>query len=414
LKIVVHDYAGHPFQVDLSRELARRGHSVVHVYFRGDPGPKGQLQRRADDPEALRFEGVDLKHAYNKASFLRRRFDDVEYGKRAGALIEREKPDLVISGNTPTEAQQKIINASARADAAFVFWVQDFYSIAVSQLLARKLGFLGGAVGAYYRMLERSQLRRAQAVVVITDSMSKLAAKWATSEEKVFSIENWGALGDIQPSEKRNPWSTRHGLADSFNFLYSGTLGLKHNPQLLIELARQYAGRARVVVISQGLNVDALEEARSRLGLDNLVILPLQPFNELPDVLATADVAVAMIEPDASTFSVPSKVQSYLCASRAILLAAPKDNLASVVVRKVNAGQVAEPDDSMSFLKAAERLYADAPYRAAAAANGRSYAVQTYDIGKVADKFERVFKFASRPGAPETHWRTVNASSKLE
>ncbi len=30
MRILVHDYSGHPFQAQLSRELARRGHDVVH------------------------------------------------------------------------------------------------------------------------------------------------------------------------------------------------------------------------------------------------------------------------------------------------------------------------------------------------------------------------------------------------
>ena len=31
LRVLVHDFAGHPFQIDLSRALARRGHTVRHV-----------------------------------------------------------------------------------------------------------------------------------------------------------------------------------------------------------------------------------------------------------------------------------------------------------------------------------------------------------------------------------------------
>jgi len=31
MRLLIHDYAGHPFQVQLSRELARRGHSVTHA-----------------------------------------------------------------------------------------------------------------------------------------------------------------------------------------------------------------------------------------------------------------------------------------------------------------------------------------------------------------------------------------------
>ena len=32
LRLVIHDYSGHPGQVHLSRELARRGHHVEHQY----------------------------------------------------------------------------------------------------------------------------------------------------------------------------------------------------------------------------------------------------------------------------------------------------------------------------------------------------------------------------------------------
>ena len=147
MKILVHDYAGHPFQVDLSRELATRGHEVTHAYFHGDRGPKGRLNRASSDPVGLSFEGVRLRRPYDKASFVKRRFDDVAYGKSVAALVASRKPDIVISGNTPTEAQSSIVRSSVANGAGFVFWVQDFYSIAVSKLLRKKLGAIGAAIG---------------------------------------------------------------------------------------------------------------------------------------------------------------------------------------------------------------------------------------------------------------------------
>jgi hypothetical protein len=35
MRILISDYSGHPFQVQLSRELARRGHGVTHSYSTG-------------------------------------------------------------------------------------------------------------------------------------------------------------------------------------------------------------------------------------------------------------------------------------------------------------------------------------------------------------------------------------------
>ena len=394
LKILVHDYAGHPFQADLSRELAHRGHQVSHAYFSGDLGPKGRLQKASVDADGLSFAGVELARPYDKASFVRRRFDDVSYGKAVAKLVHSDKPDLVISGNTPTEAQSAIVAACRKTGSAFVFWVQDFYSIAVSKLLRKKLGPPGAMVGAYYRFLERRQFKNSDAVVVITNSFSSLAKRWTGSDGNVFVIEHWGALDDITPHPKDNEWARRHGLQNSFNFLYSGTLGLKHNPELLVQLAKAVKGRANVVTVSQGVGVSHLQRAKTEQGLDNLIVLPLQPFAELPFVLATSDVAVATIEPEAGMFSVPSKVQSYFCAGRPVLLAAPRENLASDVVRKNGAGLVIDPLDQESFLQAALRLLDDHKLRFDAGAKARSFALNHYDIKKVTDRFETVFDYA--------------------
>jgi colanic acid biosynthesis glycosyl transferase WcaI len=394
LKILIHDYAGHPFQVDLSRELALRGHDVRHAYFHGDRGPKGRLEPSSSDPKGLSFTGVSLTRPYDKASFVRRRFDDVSYGREVAKLILSEKSDIVISGNTPTEAQSAIVKACGKNGPAFVFWVQDFYSIAVSKLLRKKLGVLGATIGAYYSFLERNQFRNSDAIVVITEPFADLAKRWAGSSDKVFTIENWGTLNEIAPLPKDNDWARRHAVDDSFNFLYSGTLGLKHNPELLIDLAWAVKGRAKVVVVSQGVGASYLERAKHEQTIDNLILLPLQPFSDLSMVLAASDVAVATIEPDAGMFSVPSKVQSYLCAGRAVLLAAPSENLAADVVRKSGSGLVVDPTDQAGFLEAALRLLDDDALRSESAANGRKFALANYDVGRVADRFETVFKYA--------------------
>ena len=61
----------------------------------------------------------------------------------------------------------------ASTSAAFVLWVQDFYSLAVTRLLGRRLGPVGAAVGAAYRAMERSYEARpeVQVVLIAADSL---------------------------------------------------------------------------------------------------------------------------------------------------------------------------------------------------------------------------------------------------
>ena len=55
-------------------------------------------------------------------------------------------------------------------------------------------------------------------------------------------------------------------------------------------------------------------------------------------MLASATVLIGILEEDAGVFSVPSKVLSYLCAGRPIVLCAPAENLASRTLLEAEAG----------------------------------------------------------------------------
>src|SRR5580698_9298150 len=96
LHIAVHDYAGHVFQFDLSRALARRGHVVRHFFFADDIGPKGPSQTGPDDPPTLSIEPISIGVPYSKDNFLQRRNGDLRYGAIAAQRIAAFKPDVVI------------------------------------------------------------------------------------------------------------------------------------------------------------------------------------------------------------------------------------------------------------------------------------------------------------------------------
>jgi glycosyltransferase involved in cell wall biosynthesis len=171
--------------------------------------------------------------------------------------------------------------------------------------------------------------------------------------------------------------------------LYSGTLGLKHDAGLLLELADGLP-EAEVVVASEGLGADWLAE-RPR---ENLQLLGFQPYDELPDMLGAGDVLLVILERAAGTFAVPSKVLSYLCAGRPLLASLPADNLAARVVESSGGGLLVEPDDAGGLVEGARRLLADDELRARLGAAGRAYAERTFDIGAIADRFEKVLESA--------------------
>lgn len=397
LRIAVHDYAGHPFQFGLSRSLARRGHEVRHFFFAEDIGPKGSAERTPDDPAEFSVQPISMP-GYSKTNLLARRQGDIAYARRALDAISDFRPDVVISGNTPIEAQDILQRRLSRAGAAFVFWMQDVYSVAAGNILKARLPGVGHALAGYYAHLESGLVRRSDHVVLISESFAESFPKSGLTNDRVTVAPNWGALDEIPQREKRNAWATAQGLGEDFVFLYSGTLALKHNPEMLWALAKALdgSGRAKVVVAASGVSADALRARQAAEPLDSLVFLPLQPMADFPDMLGAADVVLALLERDAGRFSVPSKVLSYLCAGRAILLAAPAENQAAEVVLGAGAGVHVASGDADGFVRAALGLLEDETRRTALGRAGRDYAERTFDIDRVTDAFEGAFDAAVR------------------
>ncbi|MCW5938510.1 MAG: glycosyltransferase family 4 protein [Fimbriimonadaceae bacterium] len=391
MRIVVHDYAGHPFQVQLSRALARRGHEVLHLYSSSIVTPQGAMVKGPDDPEGFRVQPLVLSQKIDRGKFFSRRKLEIEHGRLAVEAIKAFGPEVVLSANTPLEAQSQILKESKAKSRRFVYWVQDLIGPAAKRLLPERVPVVGGWIGSIYDGLEQRMLAASDQVVVISEDFRPLIP---LSSDRVRVIENWAPLEEVPVNEKVNPWSTKHGLDARFVYLYSGTLGMKHNPELLIQLAKRVAEIPDhvMVVASEGASIDWLRERANELGITNLVLLPFQPFAELPAMLASADVLVAILEPDAGVFSVPSKVLTYHCAGRPMLLAVPLENLSAKIVQTNQTGIVVSPADKEGFIEGAVRLASDPEARRTMGANARRYAERAFAIDSITDQFETVLK----------------------
>ena len=392
------DYPGHAFPVQLSRALAGEGHEVLHVYSTAFQAPKGPLQLRAGDPPGLAIRGLTLDAPFAKYSFIRRLAQERRIGRMVADEIARYRPSVVLSANAPLDVQAASFAATRRIDAGYVFWMQDVYSEAIGRILRAKLPGLGHLVGWWYRTLEQRLVRRADHTVVITDDFVPILQRWGVAHAKVSVIENWAVREELPPTPRDNRWAAEHGLIGKTVFLYSGTLGLKHDPGLLLELARHFGRRTdvRVVVVSEGPGADWLTARPQDAG--GLLVVPFQPFERLAEVVASGDVLLAVLEPDAGLFSVPSKVLTYLCAGRPILAAVPAENLAGRIIARNRAGLVVSPGDTTALLSAAERLAGDSAIRAELGNNALDYARRTFDIDAVAARFESILRAAEERG----------------
>ncbi len=391
-RVVVHDHSGHPFQVQLARALAAQGHEVLHLHCSSFATAHGALERRADDPSTLTLDAIDHGEPFDKYHLAKRVRQELRYARRFAARMAAFRPDVVLSANTPLFAQQRMSRWARRAGTPMVLWLQDIYSAAMGTAARSRLGPAGPAAARVFEGVERSSIRQSTAVVAISEDFLPFVTSAGLGADRVRVIENWAPLDEVTPGEKDNPWSRAHGVVDHQVLLYTGTLGLTHDPSLLAALARAVEDRpgVRVVVVSEGLGADWLRDDDAKDPMPNLTLLPYQPHEALSDVLASADVFLTLLEPDAGAYSVPSKVLNYHCAGRPVLAAMPAENLAARTIEKADTGVVVAPGDRTAFVAEALALLDDEPRRRAMGERARAHAEATYAIDPIRGEFEVV------------------------
>ena len=390
LRVLVHDYAGHPFQLQLSRELVRRGFDVLHVHCGSYRTGKGAVND-ADDV-GLQVEAVMLSREFAKHSPWRRLRQERDYGAKVSERVRRFGPDVVLSANTPLVAQKFLLSESKRLGSRFVFWQQDLLGIGIRRVLLRRYGRMGAAIGNRFVSLERSLLMASDAVVVISRGFLPALEELRIPADRIHVVENWAPVDELPLRPRANQWAGAQDLLGKRVILYSGTLGLKHDPAVILDLARDLSEQkdVEIVVVSEGQGADWLRRRRDDEGLSHLRVLPFQPYDRLPDVMASADVLLALLEADAGVFSVPSKVLSYLCAGRPLVAAIPGDNLAADVIRRSGGGLLVEPGDGAGLRAKARRLLEDPGLRAQLGLRARQYAEDNFDIAAIGDRFEEI------------------------
>ena len=376
LRLVVADFAGHPFQCELSAELARREIDVTHTDCASLVTPQADFGAAVN----VKVRPVELRRQFEKYSLLRRLLDELTYGVKTARVVLSADATHVVTSNMPLLSLAVVWIVCRLRRIRWVLWLQDLQSGLASVALGRP-----AVVAHVLGWLERSLIRRADAVVVISPEFERAVLGFGADASRVHVIENWAPLKQLPERPVENDWSIEMGLSNAFVFLYSGSLGKKHSAQLLVDLADEFIDDpdVRIVVVAEGAGVATLESS-SRHNLD---VLPFQPFGRLADVMGTASVLVALLEPSAGGFSVPSKVLSYLCAGRPILASIPIENAAARMIDERASAGIVVSVESAAFRAAARTLYTDADLRERLGVAGRAFAEATFDRVAIGDRF---------------------------
>jgi glycosyltransferase involved in cell wall biosynthesis len=383
------DYGCHSFTYRLCTYLAENGYPVRYIANGSLESPNlGSLSKwAARSPEWVRI--VSCRKRYGKMSLRERLAGEIEWAGQCMQALDRESPSAVVLSCVPLFALSRLQSWATRRAVPMIYWLQDLQGRAIHDLLGRKLGFPGRVVGGLADIWEQQALNRSRLVITIASGHEQFLPFEVRRDGRHVLLENWANLEEIPLLPIGNEWSVRHGLHRTLNIVYSGTLGFKHDLRAFTALGAASKRRpdVRIVVVSSGHAADRVREQAAAEGLDNLLVLPFQPYEDVPKVLASAAVLIAPLDPSAGSFCVPSKILSHLCAGRPTVISIDQANPAAEIIWRAEAGTVVRPGDTPAFVSAVMNLLNDTDRRRDQGRNARAYAERTFNLEEIALRF---------------------------
>src|SRR5512143_2239209 len=103
-RVLLHDYGRFPFILQIARKLADRGHKVCYICSAAVPG-RAALELSPREEENLKLVSIPVSGPLAKQAFVKRRNQEIAHGRQLEKEAERFGPDVVVSANTPLDAQ---------------------------------------------------------------------------------------------------------------------------------------------------------------------------------------------------------------------------------------------------------------------------------------------------------------------
>ncbi len=270
-----------------------------------------------------------------------------------------------------------------------VLWVQDLWpqSLSATGYLKNPWGL--EAVAWVVRRIYRASDR----ILVQSRAFIAPVAELTDKPQKIHYLPNpYLATTGSQPSERAA--QLLDTLRRHFCVVFAGNLGSAQALDTIVEAARRLLPQAdlRIVLVGSGSQDNWLEQRKSELRLDNMVLAGRFESSDMASIFDAASALLVTLKPDpAFELTIPSKVQAYLAAARPIIAAL--DGEGARVVEEAGAGFCSAAGDAgalaASILRMARLPLAE---RQAMGMRGRSYFNRHFAPERLVDELADHFK----------------------
>jgi colanic acid biosynthesis glycosyl transferase WcaI len=269
--------------------------------------------------------------------------------------------------------------------SATLFHVQDLQPDA-----AVDLGMLKpGLVTNIFYWLERMTYRLCDRISTISDGMRKRIIGKSVPAEKLSILRNWANDDQVCRLSRTTQFRCDWNLGSRFVVLYSGNMGVKQGLDSLLDCAEVMRDREDVVfvIVGDGGEKPKLMASAAARDLRNVQFQPLQPMEQLGELLATADVAVIPQKPGVADIVLPSKLGNIMASGRPVVVAAADGTELCSIVTESNCGRVVAQGDGRAMAEGVSAILADSLLASHLGENGVRYMEKNFGKSAILDSF---------------------------
>ncbi|KZL49665.1 MULTISPECIES: glycosyltransferase family 4 protein [Cyanophyceae] len=242
--------------------------------------------------------------------------------------------------------------------------------------------------------LEKFAYRNAHTISVISEGFRENLVNKGVPTKKIVCIPNWVNINFIRPlAKKTSHWRTEHQLDGKFVVLYSGNIALTQGLETVVETAVRLRHIQEIVfvIVGESKALQRLQKHCLTCGADNVLLLPLQPREKLPQMLAAANVGLIVQKRNVISFNMPSKIPLLLASGRPIVGSVPKTGTAAQAIQLSGGGIVVDPESPDALADAVQKLYENPTLAAQLGEKGRNFAVENYSFEQALQCYEELF-----------------------
>lgn len=336
-----------------AREIARAGR---HVWLVGLTSGTASTVRESYEGGGVLQISRNAAGRYDKARYLSRLLWTLRTNLRLiWQVIRNPKSrgaEILFTGAPPFMLFFAVAAKYLR-HARLTYRITDFYpEVIIAQLGKRPLPL------ALFERLTWFMRRRVDTFQVLGEDQRQILQAGGIAPERIV-LKRDNAPIPIFGAEQ--PMPRPHELAGRKVLLYSGNYGVPHEVDTVVEGLirhhRQGNGRFALWLNASGANAEVVEDRLRSAGVPIARSQPV-PLEQLPALLAAADVHLITLRPRFSGIVLPSKIYACLDSGRPILFVGPKSS--DVHLLCTQAGRLTyeqvDPADGAGFASALERL----------------------------------------------------------